>query len=73
MNHVLLSAGMPWVTIRSDERTPFFKAIEQAQVDGDAVPFIRFVWHLIRQSVLDLDTKQHGSKHAGRTRRPKAR
>jgi hypothetical protein len=38
MNHVLLSAGLPWVTTRSDERVPFFKAIEHAQVDGDAVP-----------------------------------
>jgi hypothetical protein len=37
MNQVLLGAGLPWVTIRSDERLPFFKAIEQAQVDGNAV------------------------------------
>jgi len=42
MNQVLLSAGLPWVTIRSDERVPFFKGIEQAQVDGDATSFIRF-------------------------------
>jgi Fic family protein len=72
MNHVLLSAGMPWVTIRSDERAPFFKAIEQAQVDGDAVPFIRFVWHLIQQSAPDLFAKQSGSKPTRRARRRKA-
>ncbi len=72
MNHVLLSAGLPWVTIRSDERVPFFKAIEHAQVDGDAVPFIRFVWHLIQQSAMDLQRKRSGRKPARKTprRRP---
>jgi Fic family protein len=72
MNHALLSAGLPWVTIRSDERVPFFKAIEHAQVDGDAVPFIRFVWHLIQQSAMDLQRKQSGRKAARKTprRRP---
>ena len=73
MNHVLLTAGLPWVTIRSDERVPFFKAIEQAQVDGDAVPFIRFVWHAVQQSAADLLDKQRGSKPARRTRRSKPR
>ncbi len=58
MNYVLLSAGYPWVTIRNDERLPFFRSIEQAQVDGDAGAFIRFVWHLIRQSVADLRRKR---------------
>ena len=66
MNQVLLSAGLPWVTIRSDERAPFFKAIEQAQVDADAAPFILFVWHLVRQSALDLQAKQSGRKAARR-------
>ena len=72
MNHVLLSAGLPWVTIRSDERVPFFKAIEHAQVDGDTVPFIRFVWHLIQQSAMDLQRKRSGRKPARKTprRRP---
>jgi len=65
--------GLPWVTIRSDERVPFFKAIEQAQVDGHAVPFIRFVWHAVQQSAADLLDKQRGSKPARRTRRPKPR
>ena len=62
MNQVLLSAGLPWVTIRSDERVPFFKGIEQAQVNADATSFIRFVWHLIQQSPTDLLAKQSGRK-----------
>jgi Fic family protein len=69
MNHVLLSAGLPWVTIRSDERMPFFRAIETAQVDGDAMPFIRFVWHLIQQSAMDLQRKLG----RGKTTRKKVR
>jgi hypothetical protein len=72
VNHVLLSAGLPWVTIRSDERVSFFKAIEHAQVDGDAVPFIRFVWHLIQQSAMDLQRKRSRRNPARKTprRRP---
>ena len=59
MNYALLAAGLPWVTIRSDERIPFFRAIERAQVDGDAKPFIQFVWHLIRQAVQELRSRSH--------------
>lgn len=57
MNYALLSTGLPWVTIRSDERVPFFKAIEKAQVDDAAEPFIQFMWHLIRQAVTELKPK----------------
>jgi Fic family protein len=69
MNHVLLSAGLPWVTIRSDERVPFFRAIESAQVDGDAISFIRFVWHLIQQSAMDLQRKLARGKTPGKKAR----
>jgi Fic family protein len=72
MNHVLLSTGHPWVTIPSDERLPFFRAIEQAQVDGDASAFVRFVWHLIRQSTADLPARR-GAKTARGRARAKAR
>jgi Fic family protein len=58
MNHSLLSAGYPWVTVRSDERVPFFKSIERAQVEGDAVPFAQFLWHSIRQSVKEIGGKR---------------
>jgi hypothetical protein len=37
-----------------------------AQVDVDATPFIRFVWHLMRQSALDLQAGQSGRKAARR-------
>ena len=35
MYYALLGAGYPWVTIRSDDRHPYFRALERAQVDGD--------------------------------------
>lgn len=57
MNHALLSARLPWVTIRSDERVPFFRAIESAQVDNEATPFIEFVWHLIRQAMDEVNSR----------------
>lgn len=65
MNYAFLGGGLPWVTIRSDERIPFFRAIERAQVDGDASSFIEFIWHLIREAVRDLET--------GRAARPPGR
>ena len=68
MSYALLSAGLPWVTIRSDERVPFFKAIESAQVDDDAVPFVEFVWHLIRQAVTDLKPKVRRKRQVRRRR-----
>jgi len=69
MNYALLSAGLPWVTIRSDERVPFFRAIESAQVDEDAVPFVEFVWHLIRQAVAELKPKVRRKRQVRRRRR----
>jgi hypothetical protein len=58
MNYALISAGHPWVTVPSDERIPFFRSIERAQVEADAVPFTRFVWNLIKQSAKDLEASQ---------------
>lgn len=62
MNYALLSGGLPWVTIRSDERLPFFRAIERAQVDGEASSFIGFIWHLIREAVRDIGTRAEAQR-----------
>jgi trehalose/maltose hydrolase-like predicted phosphorylase len=51
MNYALLGAGYPWVTIRSDEKQPYFQALERAQVDGDVVPLGEFLAVHIRQAV----------------------
>ena len=58
MNHALLAEGLPWVTIRSDERVPFFRSIERAQVDDETGPFVEFLWHLIREVVRELESRK---------------
>jgi len=66
MNLSLLSDGFPWVTIRADERVPFFRAIERAQVDGDTAPFIGFLWKLLRHGSEDLAAGQRTSRRRRR-------
>lgn len=51
MNYELLIAGYPWITIRSDERFPYFQALERAQVDGDVKPIGEFLALHIAQAV----------------------
>lgn len=53
MNLCLMGGGLPWITVRNDERIPFFQSIEAAQVERDASAYIKFVWHLIRTAVND--------------------
>jgi Fic family protein len=58
MNIALLSGGLPWVTVRADERAPFFKSIETAQVDAFAEPYVRFLWHQMQQAIHDLENRR---------------
>jgi hypothetical protein len=53
MNYILLGAGYPWVTIRSDERTPYFRALERAQVDEDVTELAHFLAHHVATTVPD--------------------
>ncbi len=69
LNLVALEAGLPWVTVRSDERTPFFRSIERAQVDQDTEPYVRFLWHLLSQAATDLEG--HARRVAPRRRAPR--
>lgn len=73
MNYALLGAGHPWVTIRSDERIPFFRAIERAQVDDDAEPFIELVWHLISHAIKELKPEALRAIQVGKVRRKRRR
>jgi Fic/DOC family len=57
MNYVLLGAGYLWVTIGADERIPFFKSIEEAQLGGSTKKSTQFLWHLIQQSSPDFEPK----------------
>ena len=43
LNLVLGAEGIRWVTIRAEERDAYFRALEQAQVDGDIRPWARLL------------------------------
>jgi Fic family protein len=51
MNVALLGDGMPWVTIRNDDRREYFAALHAAQVESDPVPFTRFVLGYVGRAV----------------------
>lgn len=61
-NLQLLRAGLPWVTVRNDEKIPFFRAIEMAQVDGKTEPYARFMWHAIESADRDLEATPAGRR-----------
>jgi hypothetical protein len=69
MNLELLSGGLPWVTVRADERSAFFRAIESAQVDNDTEPFIKFLWHLLRASIHGVESRAKQKRGGARQRR----
>lgn len=43
MNTALLGGGLPWLTIRVEQRSEYFAALRSAQLDDDYRPFARFV------------------------------
>lgn len=54
MNTALLSGGVPWLTIRVEQRAPYFAALRRAQVEEEYRDFARFV-------VASVDDSQPGS------------
>lgn len=51
MNLCLMTAGIPWVTIRSDDRLPYFEALEAATVGQEATSFGRFLLGYVGRAV----------------------
>lgn len=43
MNYLLGSAGLPWTTIRAEERPQYFAALERAHIHEDIAPFAEFI------------------------------
>ena len=68
MNYLLVQHGYPWITIRADERIPYFSALEEAQVNGNITPLGEFMAHHVR---LAIDTRnQRTIAPRGRRRTP---
>jgi Fic family protein len=57
MNYRLLTAGLPWVTIRTEERGAYFDALAAGQVGGDPVPFGRFILRHVEEAVRTMGTR----------------
>ena len=51
MNLCLMTAGLPWVTIRTEDRLRYFQALEAATVGDDAQPFARLVLEYVQQAL----------------------
>lgn len=52
MNYLLCSGGIPWITIRVEDRERYFKALEIAQCDEDILPFAKFIKKYLDESRL---------------------
>lgn len=50
MNYLLGTAGLPWTTIRAEERARYFAALERAHVHEDIVPFAEFIAGAVERS-----------------------
>jgi hypothetical protein len=50
LNLVLGAEGIPWVTIRAEERDAYFRALERGQVDGDILPWGRFLAQRVKRA-----------------------
>lgn len=54
MNLALLREGLPWVTIRIDDRPEYFRSLQKAQVEGDPQPFGSFVAGYVEAATKEL-------------------
>jgi len=50
MNYFLLGSGCSWLTIRADQRTPYFNALETANIEHDILPFGKFIIGMIEKA-----------------------
>lgn len=57
MNYLLGVAGVPWTTIRAEERQTYFSALERAHVHEDFVPFATLVVDAVRRSYAEHATQ----------------
>lgn len=43
MNYMLGGSGLPWTTIRAEERPTYFRALERAHVEDEFAPLAEFL------------------------------
>jgi hypothetical protein len=54
LNLALLGEGLPWTTIRVDDRARYFRTLHQAQVENDPLPFARLVLGYVQDAAAVL-------------------
>lgn len=50
MNSLLTGAGLPWTTIRAEERIPYVRALERAHLERDLAPFASLLGAAVRRA-----------------------
>ena len=50
MNYLLCRGGIPWITIRVEDRDQYFSALETAQCDENFEPFIKFLKKYLKEN-----------------------
>ncbi|MGK5084384.1 Fic family protein [Bdellovibrionota bacterium FG-1] len=58
MNYVLSLGGIPWITIRIEDRDKYFQALEVAQCDENIGPFTGFLKRYFKEKATTNDDKQ---------------
>ncbi len=52
MNLMLASGGYPWTVIPVQQRNEYMKALEEASVNLNILPFVEFMSRLVNNSML---------------------
>ncbi|MEO7521707.1 MAG: Fic family protein [Gemmatimonas sp.] len=71
MNYLLAGAGLPWTTIRAEERAPYFRALERAHLALDLAPLADFVAMAVRRAALERSAWLAAAPSTPGTRRSK--
>jgi len=50
MNYTLLSSGYSWITIRADQRAEYFGALNNGSVEGNILPFGKFILTMLKSA-----------------------
>lgn len=50
MNFMLAAGGYPWTVIHVQNRREYLSALEQASVEGNIVPFAKFIAKELRRA-----------------------
>jgi Fic family protein len=71
MNLALVGEGLPWVTLRAEDRFEYFHSLEAAQVGEDPIPFARFLLTYVEQATSIESTGRSAERRSRSRERPR--